>query len=376
MSIARRWIIPCVSVVGFVLLAAVLYLPVRAQAPAKTVMPIGKPITIKAPLGLPPVPVPADNPLTEESIALGRRLYYDPQLSLDSTISCASCHGPQTGFSDARSVSIGVGGKTGTRHSPTVINSAYSGLQFWDGRAASLEEQAVGPMANPVEMAHSLDGVVKRVQADATYREPFKKAWGTDQITIDMVAKSIASFERTVIAGDSPFDRFYYGRDKNALSPAAQRGLKIFTDPKKANCQVCHTIGQTYALFTDNKFHNLGVGADLNGKLTDVGRYAVTKNDADMGAFKTPSLRNLAHREPYMHDGTFPNLKESLNHYIGGGNMNDHLDKEMHALDFLTFDERDDLLAFLDSLNGKLPDNIGPPADLAPRAPVSKTSGN
>lgn len=286
MSIARRWIIPCVSVVGFVLLAAVLYLPVRAQAPAKAVMPIGKPITIKAPLGLPPVPVPADNPLTEESIALGRRLYYDPQLSLDSTISCASCHGPQTGFSDARSVSVGVGGKTGTRHSPTVINSAYSGLQFWDGRAASLEEQAVGPIANPVEMAHSLDGVVKRVQADATYREPFKKAWGTDQITIDMVAKSIASFERTVIAGDSPFDRFYYGHDKNALSPAAQRGLKIFTDPKKANCQVCHTIGQTYALFTDNKFHNLGVGADLNGKLTDVGRYAVTKNDADMGAFQ------------------------------------------------------------------------------------------
>src|ERR1019366_9161325 len=346
------------------------------SAAGGAVLPVGKAIQIKAPLGLPPVPIPADNPPSEDTIALGRRLYYDPQLSVDGTISCASCHAPQFSFSDEHQVSAGVGKKTGTRHSPTVINSAYNTLQFWDGRAPSLEEQAKGPMANPVEMAHSFDGVVKRVQADPKYVALFKRAWGTDQINIDLVAKSIASFERTVIAGDSPFDRVYYGHDKKALSPAAQRGLKIFTDPKKADCEVCHTIGQTSALFTDNKFHNPGVGTDTRGKLTDVSRYAVSKNDADMGAFKTPALRNLAHREPYMHDGTFPNLKETLAHYIGGGNMNDHLDKEMHALDFLTFDERDDLLAFLDSLNGKLPDNIGPPADLAPRAPVSKTSGN
>ena len=355
---------------GFFCLAVIAYLP--AQSQSSGVMPVGKPVQIKAPLGLPPVPIPADNPPTEDTIALGRRLYYDPQLSVDGTISCASCHAPQFAFSDDEPTSEGVGKKHGSRHSPTVINSAYSPLQFWDGRAPSLEEQAKGPIANPVEMAHTLDGVVKRLQADSKYPALFKKAWGTDQITIEMVAKSIASFERTVIAGDSPFDRFYYGHDSRALSPEAQRGLKIFVDAKKGNCAVCHTIGKDYALFTDNKFHNLGVGADTRGNLNDVGRYAITKNDDDMGCFKTPSLRNLAHRGRYMHDGSFPTVKDALAHYIGGGNWNAHLDKEIHSLDVLTFDERDELLQFLDSLNGKLPDNIGPPSDLA--TPPAKTS--
>ena len=328
-------------------------------------MPIGKPVELKAPLGLPPVPIPKDNPLTEETIALGRRLYYDPALSVDGTISCASCHAPQFAFSDNRPVSLGVGGKAGTRHAPTVINSAYSSLQFWDGRATSLEEQAKGPMENPVEMAHSLDGVVKRVQADPKYRELFLKAWGTDQIDIDLIAKSVASFERTVIAGDSPFDRFYYGHDSKAMTLEAQRGLKTFVSPKKGDCAVCHSLGKENSLFTDNKFHNLGVGADTRGNLNDEGRYKVTKNDADMGAFKTPTLRNLANRGPYMHDGSFPTVKDALGHYVGGGNWNAHLDKQIHSLDILTFDERDELLEFLNALNGTLPDNIGPPADLA-----------
>jgi len=349
------------------LLAALAYLPAKGQSTTSpaAVMPIGKPVEIKAPWGLPPVPIPPDNPPTEETIALGRRLYYDPQLSVDGTISCASCHAPQFAFSDNRPVSKGVGGKPGTRHAPTVINSAYYSLQFWDGRAPSLEEQAKGPMTNPVEMAHSLEGVVKHLQADPKYPGFFKLAWGTDQITIDMVVKSLASFERTVVAGDSPFDRFYYGHDSTALPPAAQRGLIIFISAKKGNCAVCHTIGKDYALFTDNKFHNLGVGADTRGSLNDLGRYNETKIDADMGAFKTPSLRNLAGRGPYMHDGTFPTVKDTLAHYIGGGNWNPHLDKEIHSLDVLTPDERDDLLQFLDSLNGKLPDNIGPPPDVA-----------
>jgi len=360
---------------GSLSLAPIAYLPGLAQTTTSTAaaMPIGKPIQIKAPLGLPPVPIPADNPLTEDSIALGRRLYYDPMLSVDGTISCASCHAPQFAFSDNEPTSEGVGKKHGTRHAPTVINSAYNTLQFWDGRAPSLEEQAKGPMANPVEMAHTLDGVVKRLQADANYPALFKKSWGTDQITIDMVAKSIASFERTVIAGDSPFDRFFYGHDSRAMSPEAQRGLHIFIDPKKGNCEVCHTIERGYALFTDNKFHNLGVGADTRGNLNDVGRYAITKADADMGCFKTPSLRNLANRGPYMHDGSFPTVKDALAHYIGGGNWNAHLDNEIHSLDVLTFDERDDLLQFLDSLNGTLPDNVGPPPDLA--KPAKTASG-
>ena len=337
----------------------------QSAAAQSGIKAVGRPVEIKAPLGLPPVPIPADNPPTQETIALGRRLYYDPIISVDRSISCASCHAPQFAFSDNRPFSEGVGNKLGTRHAPTVINSAYSALQFWDGRAASLEEQAVGPMANPVEMAHTLEGVVKRLQTDANYPAMFKQAWGTDQITIEMVAKSIASFERTVVAGDSDFDRFMYGHEPGAMSPEAQRGLKIFIDAKKGNCAVCHSLAKGYALFTDNKFHNLGVGADTRGNLNDVGRFAVTKKDEDMGCFKTPSLRNLKNRGPYMHDGSFPTVKDALAHYVGGGNWNAHLDKEIHSLDVLTFDERDDLLQFLDALNGKLPDNIGPPAELA-----------
>jgi len=176
-------------------------------------------------------------------------------------------------------------------------------------------------------------------------------------------------------AGDSPFDRFYYGHDSRALSPEAQRGLKVLKNAKKGNCEVCHPIGRDYALFTDNKFHNLGVGADTRGNLNDVGRFAITKNEDDVGCFKTPSLRNLANRGPYMHDGSFPTVKDALAHYIGGGNWNAHLDKEIHSLDVLTFDERSDLMDFLDSLNGKLSDNIGPPADLATAKVKSSSAG-
>ncbi|HXY03767.1 MAG TPA: cytochrome c peroxidase [Terriglobales bacterium] len=346
--------------------APLLDQPAQAQfAAAKNgIRPIGKPVEIKAPLGLPPVPIPADNPPTEETIALGRRLFYDPIISVDGTISCASCHAPQLAFSDNQPVSDGVGHKLGTRHAPTVINSAYSDLQFWDGRAASLEEQALGPMTNPVEMAHTLDGVVKRLQADPYYPAMFKKAWGTEQITIEMVAKSIASFERTVVAGDSPFDRFMYGHDSTALSPEAQRGMIVFTKKNKGNCRACHSIDKNYSLFTDNKFHNLGVGADAHGKFNDVGRYAITKNEDDMGCFKTPTLRNLANRGPYMHDGSFPTVKDALADHVGGGIWNSYLDREIHSLDVLTLDERDDLMQFLDSLNGKLAANVGPPPDL------------
>jgi cytochrome c peroxidase len=331
------------------------------QSPA--VLPVGKTLQVRVPLGLPPLPVPVDNPPTAETVALGRRLYYDPVLSADNTVSCASCHSPETGFTDRNKFSIGVGGKKGTRHSPTVINSAYNALQFWDGRAPSLEEQAKGPMINPVEMATTHADVVKRLQSDPKYVKLFEEAWATDKITIDLVVKSIASFERTVLSGNSPFDRFYYGHDKKALSASAQRGLKIFTDPKKGNCAVCHTIGKDYALFTDNKFHNLGIGIDANGDFPDKGRFEQSKDDAEYAAFKTPTLRNIMQRAPYMHDGSFPAIRDALGHYIGGGNSNPYLDKQIHALDFLSFDERDDLLAFLDSLTGPLPDNVGPPAE-------------
>jgi cytochrome c peroxidase len=349
-----------------VVLALVGYWYYRAQQelapPAK---PVGAAVALAAPLGLPPVPVPADNPPTADTIALGRRLYYDPLLSVDNTVACASCHHPDFGFSDGKQFSEGVQGKKGGRNAPTVFNAAYYTTQFWDGRAPSLEEQAAGPMQNPVEMAHTLAGVEEKLNADAGYREEFKRAFGSDRITIGMVTKAIASFERTVVSGNSPFDRYFYGGDKQALSPSARRGLEVFRDPKKGNCTACHTIGEKDALFTDNKFHNLGVGVvfDKSGEpvMKDLGRYDVTKQEADKGAFKTPSLRNIALTAPYMHDGSLKTLKDVIDFYVGGGTSNPHLDKEVRALDFLTGQERADLLAFLESLTGEMPANVGPP---------------
>jgi len=325
-----------------------------------SLMPIGKPVQIKAPLGLPPVPIPPDNPPTAETIALGRHLYYDPILSLDNTVSCASCHDPQFGFSDPKPFSEGVGKKTGNRHSPPVLNSAYFQVQFWDGRAPSLEAQAEGPVQNPVEMAHTLSGVEQRLNANPSYREEFARAWGAGPITYEMVEKSIASFERTVISGNSPFDRWKYAHDEKAVNASVKRGFAVFTSKKKGNCAVCHTVGEKYALFTDNKFHNVGIGVDM-GKITDPGRYAVTHDEADMSKFKTPSLRNVALTTRYMSDGSLKELKQVIDFYIGAGNSNPNLDKEIHVLDFLTGEERADLLAFLNSLTGEIPSDVGPP---------------
>jgi cytochrome c peroxidase len=336
-----------------------------SQAPRPAAKPVGTPISIAAPLGLPPVPIPPDNPPTAETVALGRRLYYDTALSVDNTVSCASCHAPQFAFGDGRPVSIGVQGQKGTRNALTVINAAYFATQFWDGRAPNLEKQAEGPMTNPVEMGHTLAGVEKKLNADPSYRTEFKRAFGSDTITIEMVEKSLASFERTVVSGNSPFDRYFYGGDNKALSASARRGLEVFRDPKKGNCAVCHTIGDSYALFTDNKFHNLGVGVKLGmtgeTELIDLGRFVVTHSATDKGAFKTPSLRNVALTAPYMHDGSDKNLKEVIDFYVGGGNSNPYLDKEIHPLDFLSGQQRADLLEFLNSLTGEMPPSVGPP---------------
>jgi cytochrome c peroxidase len=325
------------------------------------VLPIGKRVSIKAPLGLPPVAFPPHTPPTAETIALGRRLFYDPVLSVDGSVACATCHDPAKGFADNKAISTGIQNKTGTRSAPTLLNSAYYLSFFWDGRASSLEMQAEGPITNPVEMGNSPEAVIQRLEENATYREEFKKAWGTDRIEFEMVRKSLASFERTVLSGNSAFDRYYYGGDKKALSASARRGLKVFRDPKRGNCAVCHTIGKRYALFTDQKFHNIGIGANTDGSLADPGRYTETKNEADLGSFKTPTLRNAAWTAPYMHDGSVPTLKDVIDHYIGGGNSNPHLDKEIRVLDFLSGQEREDLLEFLNSLTGSMPPNVGPP---------------
>lgn len=324
------------------------------------VRPVGAPLAVEAPLGLPPVPIPPDNPPTAETIALGRRLFYETAVSRDNQISCASCHAPGSGFADPRVVSLGVTGVAGIRNAPTVVNAAYLPFQFWDGRAASLEEQAAGPIANSIEMDHPHERLVRRLRDDTRYVELFAAAFGPGPITVDHVCKAIASFERTVLSGNSPFDRYRYGGDAAALSAAAQRGLALFTDANKGNCSTCHTIGPRHALFTDGKFHNIGAGMNSEGELRDLGRFAVTKNESDRGAFRTPSLRNVALTAPYMHDGSLKTLGAVLDFYTGGGNSNPHLDREIRPLR-LTREERTDIVAFLESLTGELPPNVGPP---------------
>ncbi len=316
--------------------------------------PIGRPLSLQAPLGLPPLPVPDENPLTVETVALGKKLYFDPRLSSDNTVSCSSCHSPENGFSDNRRTALGVRQQTGARNAPTVLNAAYSPRQFWDGRAASLEDQAAGPIANPIEMNLPHDECVQRLNADPEYKALFARAFGDGAITIRHVQKAIAAYERTVITGNSPFDRYQYGGDKSAMSEAAVRGLAIFMDVDKGNCASCHTVGPKHALFTDGQFHNLGTGMSPEGELTDLGRYEQTKQEADKGAFKTPSLRNVAQTAPYMHDGKLKTLREVVDFYAGGGSSNPHLDKQIRPL-ALTGREREDLVAFLESLTGELP---------------------
>ncbi len=324
------------------------------------VKPIGAPIEIKAPLGLPPVPVPPGAPETAETIALGRKLFYERKLSLDNTLACASCHNPLFEFSDGQRHSTGVGGKVGVRNAPSVVNAAYASAQFWDGRARSLEEQAGGPMENPIEMNQAHEVTVSKLAADAGYRAQFEKAFGKGPVTMGRVTEALGAFERTLISGNSEFDQYEFGGNSNALSPAAVRGLAIFRDPKRGNCAACHTINKSYALFTDGKFHNIGVGVNDEGELTDVGRYGATKLEADKGAFKTPTLRNAAKTAPYMHDGSLKTLKDVVDFYAGGGNSNPYLDKEIKTIK-LSGRDRADLVEFLKSLTGEMPPNAGPP---------------
>jgi cytochrome c peroxidase len=349
------------GLIGMVVLIGVAaWLVTRSKRPIPAV-PIGKPVTISAPLGLPAVPTPGDNPPTAETIALGRRLYYDTGLSVDNTVSCATCHDPRYGFADPKPVSVGVNKKTGTRNSPTVFNSAYLSMQFWDGRAPSLERQAEGPVENPVEMAHTLQGVEQRLSENPSYVASFEKAYGSGPITYEKVEKAIASFERTVVSGNSPFDRWYFGHDEKAVSDPVKRGFEVFRRADKGNCAACHTIEQNHATFTDNKFHNLGVGVHGDEQLKDLGRYEVTKQEKDKGAFRTPTLRNIALTSPYLHDGSRRTLKEVVDFYIGGGNSNPHRDPLIKPLDFLTGQEQQDLIAFLEALTGEMPRDVGPP---------------
>lgn len=313
---------------------------------------------LNLPLGLDEfaIEIPKDNPITKEKIALGKELYFDPRLSADGTISCASCHNPKLAFTDGLPASVGIKGQMGRRSAPTIINRVFGKVQFWDGRASSLEEQAKVPMINPTEMGNrDYDEVVRRLGNIKGYREGFKKAFGTEEFTIEHVAEAIASFERTVVSGDSPFDKFESGGDEKAISESAKRGLEIFHD--KGRCTECHAGFN----FTDERFHNTGVG--MNKPNPDLGRYEITKKEEDRGAFKTPTLREIARTGPYMHDGSLETLDEVVEFYNKGGIKNPNLDKEMKPLN-LTEEEKRDLVEFLKTLNGEGWQEITIPAKL------------
>lgn len=342
------------------------YARVTEARPQGKLMPIGKPVQIPVPLGLPPLTIPADNPPTAETIALGRKLFNERMFSRDGSVSCSSCHDPKTGFSDGRQFSLGYKDQEGGRQSMSLLNAAYHFTQFWDGRALSLEQQAEFPVRDPKEMAHSLIGVERRLAANPEYVRLFAQAWGPGPITYEMVAKSLATFERTLLSGNSAFDRYYYGRDKTALSASAIRGLELFKDftLDGPNCISCHRIEEKFATFTEVRFHNTGVSVDpATGELRDLGRFQVTGDKKDQGAFKVLTLRNVALTAPYMHDGSMKTLEEVVDFYFGGGRKNPYLSGVVpHAgVPNIPADKRDqaraDLVAFMKALTGEMPAN-------------------
>src|SRR5918993_4128797 len=286
-------------------------------------------LTLVIPLGLDLyLPVPEDNPLTVEKIEAGRRLFFDPRLSSDGSISCATCHDPRRAFSSRRAIPIGVFGRAGRRNAPAIINRAYGRTFFWDGRTTSLEEQVLKPIEDPAEMGSTIDTASARVG-----------------LTREELARSLASYVRSILAGNSPFDRFVAG-DQRALSADAQAGLRLFRG--KANCNACH-IGPT---LSDEQFHNTGV-AWVDGRFKDQGRAGVTGDDADRGAFRTPTLREVARTAPYMHDGSLRTLDEVIEFYDRGGRVNRGLDSEIRPIR-LTGTEKRQLLALLRALSGEL----------------------
>ena len=345
--------------------------------------------TAKPPLGLPPVPIPADNLQTPEKVALGDKLFDDKRFSATGQVACATCHDSKKAFTDSPlRVSDGIkkAGKAlnGTRNAPTVVNAAYFDVQFWDGRSPSLEDQSQHPFLNPVEMGlKDHQPILKIVRSDPAYVKAFEQVFGKKgaQVTMKEVQQAIAAFERTKVSGNSAFDRYFYGGESGALTDAQKRGFDLYVN--KGRCVSCHRIEQTQALFTDNRFHNVGVGINdiqkdvpalagefLQAKATlaqvdvkvlgdkrtsELGRFAVTRDFEGLGAFKTPTLRNAAVTSPYMHDGSLKTLKDVVVHYNNGGvtkegdPVNDFLSGGIRPLN-LTEPEIDDLVSFMEAL--------------------------
>jgi cytochrome c peroxidase len=299
------------------------------------------------PPGLPPVPVPANNPLTPAKIALGEQLFFERALSVDGTVNCATCHKPDHFFSDETPRSAGVGAQLGTRNAVSVLNAAYASYLLWDGRSLSLEDQVRYPVTHPREMNNTQEKVVKALSANPVYPPLFKEAFGDETIAWDRITKAIASFERTLVAGNAPFDRYMAG-DRAAIPEAAVRGFARFSG--SAGCTHCHKYDKANPFFSDFEFHNTGVGWSQS---PDLGRYELSKAREDKGAFRTPMLRNVAKTAPYMHDGSLTTLSQVIDHYARGGDKNPFLDEHITPLT-LTEADKADLIAFLESLTGEV----------------------
>jgi len=289
------------------------------------------------------VPIPSTNLNYRAKVELGKQLYFDGRLSKNGQVSCAFCHNPFTGFADPRQTSIGVGGGVGGRQAPTVFNSAFNDTQFWDGRADSLEEQAIAPIQNPIEMGETHENVVKKLAKIQGYRQQFRAVFGAD-VNLQGIAEAIAAYERTVISTNSAFDKYVLG-EKQAMTDSAVRGMALFRS--KARCILCHNGPN----FTDDQFYNLGV-PQVGPLKEDPGRYNVTHLERDRGAFRTPTLRSITETAPYMHDGAFKTLEEVIDFLDKGGGVNAGLAPQIKPLT-LTAEEKADLLAFLKALSGE-----------------------
>ena len=313
--------------------------------------------------------LPKNNPMSERKIALGRALFFDKQLSIDGTVSCATCHDPASAFASGDAVAIGVREQKGTRNAPTLLNSVFSQSYFWDGRTATLEEQAKQPLLNPSEMGMKNEAaLVERISAIDEYRKSFQRVFPREGVTLDTIANAIAAFERTLVSDNSPFDRFISG-DQQAISAAQKRGWKLFKG--KAKCIECHSFTGASPFFTDFQSYNTGIAANemtLTKSLptgrqgqdsaslfahtrgfAELGRYLVTNELKDIGAFKTPTLRDIELTGPYMHNGSIKTLLDVVRFYNQGGEKNSNLDEKLRPLN-LTDEEMSDLVEFMRAL--------------------------
>ncbi len=352
------------------------------------------------PLKLTRETIPADDPQTSEKISLGQKLFFERRLSVDGTVSCSTCHDPQLAFTDRKPLSVGIKGRVGQRNAPTILNALYNKTQFWDGRVNTLEEQAANPIVNAFEMGHpNLDAAVAQIASVEEYQQAFQRVFGRAPNGLDLL-RAIASYQRTQLSFDSPFDRFIAG-DNNAIDASAKRGWELFNT--QARCNKCHALTDSQrdvTVFTDNDFHNIGIGiirhnvvalarqaeqliksgdtagidrAAIQTDMSALGRFLITKKEKDTASFKTPDIRNVLVTRPYFHDGSQATLWDVIDHYNkGDGLQNPYLDEDIQPL-ALTETDIDDLVAFMASLTSAIYKEQGA-AELLRQRALSRTN--